>query len=427
MSPLLVCTYVTRVETLKKHILIVNQHGENRGDEAAMRAMLSGFTEHLGDVEFTLLYQFRDRQLKLTFEENVEDLPIVLPIADYLKALVFTLFKFFRIELMFLLPSTLTPIINAYKRTDLVVSAPGGPYFGDIYADHEILHWWFIYLGYLYKKPIFLYATSAGPFKNKFLNPIRRWLYPKFTQLVTREERSSSYIKGLIGKTTQIEVTADSAIQQSFRPYSRKAYFKDSVQDHESRLLAAISLNDYKYPNSSQPDTCKQRYNDAIIKVLTYLVSDKKAHLLLFPQLYGSVHDDVAFLNEICASLPTSASWEIVEPDLNSDMQRRLFGMCDVHLASRYHPAIFGNTALVPGVCIYYEHKALGFMKQLDLERYAFDIYDIQSNNIINALENIFENKPALIEHLAKRVPELRERARQTTRLAVQIISMADK
>ena len=48
--------------------------------------------------------------------------------------------------------------------------------------------------------------------------------------------------------------------------------------------------------------------------------------------------------------------------------------MCDLHLAIRYHPAIVGNTGPVPGLCIYYEHKALGFMQQLGLERFAVDI-----------------------------------------------------
>ena len=108
---------------------------------------------------------------------------------------------------------------------------------------------------------------------------------------------------------------------------------------------------------------------------------------------------------------------------LSSDMQRQLFGMCDIHLASRYHPAIFCNTAFVPGICIYYEHKALGFMQQLDLGRFAFDIYDIDPNSICDSLDEIIENRATLIQHLQQHVPTLRDRARRTTQLAVQLIS----
>ena len=44
-----------------------------------MRAMLASFVEELGEVDFTLLYQFRDRNLRLSFNENVRDLPIIIP------------------------------------------------------------------------------------------------------------------------------------------------------------------------------------------------------------------------------------------------------------------------------------------------------------------------------------------------------------
>ena len=44
-----------------------------------MRAMLASFVDELGEVDFTLLYQFRDRGLRLSFKENVRDLPIIIP------------------------------------------------------------------------------------------------------------------------------------------------------------------------------------------------------------------------------------------------------------------------------------------------------------------------------------------------------------
>ena len=114
---------------MKKHILIVNQHGENRGDEAAMRAILAGFSEGLDEVEFTLLYQFRDRSLRLSFDQDVDDYPIILPFLDYFRLLIFTILKMAGIEATGILSPTPKAIIAAYQKTDLVVSAPGGPYF----------------------------------------------------------------------------------------------------------------------------------------------------------------------------------------------------------------------------------------------------------------------------------------------------------
>ena len=109
------------------HILIANQHGENRGDEAAMRAMLQSFAQALPDTTFTLLYQFQDRGLRLTFDETVQDLPIVLPASDYIRALVYTGFKMTGLDLRSVLSPPKQPIVEAYARADRVVSAPGGP------------------------------------------------------------------------------------------------------------------------------------------------------------------------------------------------------------------------------------------------------------------------------------------------------------
>ncbi len=407
------------------HILIVNQHGENRGDEAAMRAMLASFCEQLPGTTFTLLYQFRDPDLRLSFREQVEDLPIVLPLRDYLRALLYTPMKRIGWDARWLLPASMRSIVRAYERADLVVSAPGGPYFGDIYINHEIVHWWYIYLAYLFRKPVFLYATSAGPFKKRWMNPVRRRMYPLFDRLVTREELSADYLRDLLGADTSIEVTADSAIQAAFGALPREEFFTGARAALAQRCVVAVSLNDFRYPDSDNVAASKQRYNDAMLQLLNHIAARVDAHFLFLPQLYGKVHDDTPYLASIARQLSNSASWEIVDPALDSDMQRSLFAMSDIFLASRYHPAIFGSTACVPGICIYYEHKALGFMRQLGLERCAFDINNLDVAQLCGAVDEILERREELGAHLRHIVPSLQERSARTTQMAVDCLQQS--
>lgn len=407
------------------HILIANQHGENRGDEAAMRAMLQSFAQALPDTTFTLLYQFQDRGLRLTFDETVQDLPIVLPASDYIRALVYTGFKMTGLDLRSVLSPPMQTIVEAYARADLVVSAPGGPYFGDIYANHEIVHWWYVLLGYLFEKPLFLYAASAGPFENPWLNPIRKWLYRKFDVLVARESLSAEFIRKLLGADTQVEVTADAAIQASFPPYPRSDYFRNERALLAERFLIAVSLNDFRYPESDDPAERRLAYDAAMLETLEHLAKRVPAHFLFLPQLYGRVHSDEPYLRRMAERLPAGVSWEIVDPGLGSDMQRRLFAMSDLHIASRYHPAIFGHTAYVPGICIYYEHKALGFMQQLELERYAFDINRVRGADLCSGLDEILVNRESLVAHLKAKIPVIREAAARTTGLAIDLLNRA--
>lgn len=404
-------------------ILIVNQHGENRGDEAAMRAMLASFVEELGDVDFTLLYQFQDRSLRLSFNENVRDLPIIIPAAEALGMVMFSAAKLARLGLKRLLGPSTAAIIDAYENADLIVSAPGGPYFGDIYRNHEIVHWFYIWLGAVYRKPLFLYATSAGPFETPWLNVVRKRLYPKFDVLCTREELSSKYIKQLLGPQTQVQVTADSALQQTFAPFPKSEFFSEDRSHLAEKFLVAVSLNDYSYPGDSEVAIRKRNYDEVMLELLAHTASRRDCHFLLLPQLYGSAHNDAPYLARMGSELPRGVSWEIVDEGLDSDAQRQIFAMCDLHIASRYHPAIFGNSGLTPGICIYYEHKALGFMQQLGLERFAFDIRTINAGELCAAIDEVLERREELVETLGQRIPSIRESARRTTKLAVELLN----
>lgn len=406
----------------RPHILIVNQHGENRGDEAAMRAMLASFVEELGDVEFTLLYQFQDRSLRLSFKEDVRDLPIVIPPLEALGMVLFSAARLGRVRLNRLLGPTTAEIIDAYERADLVVSAPGGPYFGDIYRNHELVHWFYIWLAGVYGKPTFLYATSAGPFETPGLNAARRRLFPKFDLLCTREELSATHIKGLLGQDTKVHVTADSALQQAFEPFSRDEYFQAERTGLGDKFLVAVSLLDFRYPGASDVADRKRHYDSAMLEVLNHIAEQRDCHFLLFPQLYGGAHQDAPYLERMANALHPSVSWEIVDTGLDSDAHRELFAMCDFHVASRYHPAIFGNSGLTPGVCVYYEHKALGFMQQLGLERFAFDIWDVDATELCEAVNEALERREELVETLRERIPALRATSGRTTKLAIELL-----
>lgn len=405
-----------------KNILIINQHGENRGDEAAMRAMLAGLENNTHETRFTIIAQFRDVSLNLAFKENVKLLHMKMAPHHFLGLVFHAFLKAFSLDLPFLLDNGCKAIIEAYQSADIVISAPGGPYFGDIYSGHELVHWFYVWLAKLHGKALFLYAPSAGPFNIKLLNPIRRHLYRQFDTLTVREELSGHYMKELLGEKDVIHVTADSALQQSFEPYSRNEYFTDGRRRLMKKRLIAVSAIHYKFPGDGDAGRLQCCYVKALLHCLKHLQHRADCHFLFFPQLYGSFHSDVSFLEGLAEKLPPEASWEIVAPDLDSDTQRRLMGMCDLCLASRYHPQIFAASAAVPGICIYYEHKALGFMTALGLRDFAFDIRKLDADAMCVRLDEALERHDDISSLIGQRMPALKARARETTALALQLL-----
>jgi polysaccharide pyruvyl transferase WcaK-like protein len=412
-------------KSVTKRVLIVNQHGENRGDEAAMRAMIKGLEKELGDVKITIVAQFQDTDLRLSFKQDVELLHMKMPHSHLLGLLLYSVGRLFKASIPFLLSSETKKIIESSKLADLVVSAPGGPYFGDIYYQHELLHWFYVFLACLYKKPLFLYAPSAGPFNIKPMNVVRKCLFKEFDVLCVREEISQEYLRTLLGDDVIIYLTADSALQESLESLERTDYFKGERAYLANKYLVSVSAIQYKYPGQDEIAEHQAMYTKAILRCLEHIGSKKDCHFLFLPQLYGRVHSDVPYLEHLGQSLSPGFSWEVVDPSADSDMQRRLFGMTDLCIASRYHPQIFAACSGVPGICIYYEHKALGFMSSLGLKDFAFDIRNLDADALCAKLDEAMEGHDELSAHIKKNIVKIQNRARRTTRLAVQCLYAA--
>jgi len=352
---------------------------------------------------------------------------MVMPAHKAIGLLMYVLGKTINIRLSFILDDTTKQIVHAYETADMVVSAPGGPYLGDIYFKHELVHWFFIWAAKVFKKPVVLYATSVGPFRIKLLNMLRKHLFGLFNIVCVREKISRDYIKELCGESVPVHVTADSALQWSFPAFERKEYFRDERSSLSGKFLVSVSAIQYSYPGMSNVLELQTHYENTLLDCFAHLEKKKDCHFMFFPQLYGAIHSDVPFLKKIGSKLPGDFSWEIVDHELDSDAQQRLFAMSDLCIASRYHPQIFAASAGVPGICIYYEHKAFGFMEMMGMQDFAFDIRRLKSEEICRTLDDALERREELSANMKKRIIPLREKAEQTTLLAVELLESACK
>ncbi|HXE81615.1 MAG TPA: polysaccharide pyruvyl transferase family protein, partial [Vicinamibacterales bacterium] len=303
-----------------KRILVVNQHGENRGDEAAMRAMIRAIAGRYPGSSFVVVAQLRDRTLRIPFQrEDVSILNMILPVADAAALAAHAAIRAIGLPARLPLPRRARAIRDAYEQADLVITAPGGPYFGDLYAGHELVHWFFVALARLHGKAVFQYAPSCGPFRIGVLNWLRRRFYRWIDVLVVREEISRNHLVELLGGATPVHLAADAAIQDSIPPAERRAYFTGERAHLRDRFLVAATLQRYRFPGSPDPRAKQAAYEQAALACLEHLASVRPAHILFFPQLYGSVHSDVAFHRYIGGRLPAGVSWEVVDPMLDSD------------------------------------------------------------------------------------------------------------
>ena len=404
-------------------IVIVNQHGENRGDEAALRAMIGALAEALdGEVEFDVVVQFRDRSLTLAFDETVRLHHMVMPLPDIARLGAYALARAATLDAGRILPRDARAIVEAIAAADLVISAPGGPYFGDLYAGHEPVHWLYVWLAALHQRPLYLYAPSAGPFEKPLHNVFRRRVYSLFDGLSVREERSAEHLHELLGADAEIDLTADSALQVDVPPIDRGTYFSGPRAALADRFVVAVSGMQYAYPGDPDPPSQRAAFTEAFVACLAHLVARRRCHVVFLPQLYGRVHDDRAYHELLGRRLPPGTSWEVVPAALDATGHRAVIAMADLCLMSRYHPQIFATSRCVPGVFVVYEHKQEAYLEAVGMRDYAFDIRALEPAVMCARLDEVLERRDELVERLRARIGAVRERSRTTTRRALDVL-----
>ncbi len=397
------------------NLLIVNQHGENRGDESAFKAMVRSFIRKY-DCNITVIGQFRAENFSFP-SDNLPDIHyinMVMPVSQAALLLWGSTLKFLRIPLLLFGNGAAIEIFNAYKNSDLVISGPGGPYFGDIYRGHEPVHWLFVLLGSLYKKPVYLYAPSAGPFNSTIFNIFRRNIYRRFRIIICRETESAEYIRSLDPSFMPV-VTADSAIQEKFNS-RRETGLPQQFSFNPDTKIISLSVLDYPRLNRKQRDS----YEQAVLSAIHYLHKQDSYKFIFLPQLYGGYHSDVGYMETLINSLPEEIDVSLLDDSLSSDAHRQLISQSEMVIASRYHPQIFAASARTPFIAICYQHKSSAFMRDINMQDFALDIFDITDDMIIPLIDRCLKEKQSIKETLDSSMQKKEQLARQTTLLINQ-------
>ena len=400
----------------KPHVLVVNQHGDNRGDEAALLAMCAGIEAELGPTQFTVIHQFNNAAAGPMLRPDALWITLKLPKFEALRILVYICLRIFGLRLHFLLGSLGKKTIAAYETADVVVSAPGGPYFGDLYIRHEAVHWLYVWLAKLHHVSAVLYATSAGPFQKKWANPFRRYTYRCFSRLFVREEISAEHIRGLfVGRrrNVNIEVSVDSALQVSVAPIDRLP---------EEDQLIVVSAIHWPYPNDPSPQLRQKEYDTSVVEAIKIFADGRPTQVVFVPQLYGSIHRDTPYLEGLVRLVPTNIRCEVLSDTKSSKEQRAVFAAADWVIAGRYHPAVFAVSAAVPLLCIAYEHKATGVLQAAGVPDAVLSIEEVSVEVVRAKARELLAGKADLLARLNVAQLALREVSSRTSVAVAEVV-----
>jgi len=401
------------------NILVLHAHWNNRGDEAAVRAMIDSLRSELPVKKVTIMIMGSDVSwFPYDDMEVIELYPSSSGgrIRGYLDPLLMlvTLGK-----LSFCKGGK--KFIKAADEADIVIHAPGGPSIGDLYGGRVLGDLPYLYrllvAKILKKKPLFFYAPSMGPFSGRLRNFIRKLILKRADMITVRDPISAAYLKEQLG--LEAYVTLDSALQNDIPEdyLARYDNLSGILEALEHRKVVGMVITDLKWhPVYGCFPLLGEEIVDVCLSVVDYLCRNGYA-ILLIPQLsgFGCTKDEAGLLERI--SKLNREQIHVCPPEIDSYGQQIIISRLFCLISMRYHPNIFAAKGNTPFIALSYEHKMRGFAKKIGFTELVIDVEEMSAGKIINKFVYLEQNYNAIREYLKQQGPQLKEESKKTTRI----------
>lgn len=399
-----------------KNIFIVNSPGSNVGDEAALKGIIYGIKRIDKDININVSYNGVTSFDSITnYVNKIYDESKFLKKERYIIIITKAILKKFGfiknnkdIESDFL---------QSFKESDLILVAPGGCGISNMSIRLWISLLRIILLSKIFKNKVFLNAPSMGPFNN---NAITKMVY-KFiinnVEAVTLRDRTSLKNVSLLNLefNKEIVITSDSAMQIPI-------YFKKQQHylDKEKIKIAITPIelawcNFYK--NDKNMDT---NIKNIFIDIIKYIRHNyKNSEITLIPHLYGTQNDV-----QLCNDIKNKCDCKNVKVSNTLDAENALleYQNYDICIGARHHSTAFASKMAIPSICLAYEHKALGFMEQCNMQDYVIDIRDVSLEKLIDKFEYIIKNYDSLVKNLKDSIKKVENDALNNSKIAVTLV-----
>ena len=391
-----------------KNIVIVNAHWNNRGDEAALRAVIKGIKAKFAESSITIL--FKDGK-------SIEQFPYhdIKYVESKFRTPIWNIWFTVLFKGLLGINKTLKNIVRVLNKADLIVYSPGGSVINKRF-------WWIKQMEYLtpficsriYSIPMVVAAPSIGPFNLDKKNRLLNWLLTAPKVFCVREELSAKYLNE-IGIKKNVYVTIDSAFydevdknenQTKLENYKELGEFLNTY-----KKVIGITITDFAW----HVKYCKDEFLSQNIRQsftqFIELLNIRGYGVLFIPQLFGN-QNDVDYMNGFSRKNTFTLS-----PDFDTYFQQYIISKLHAVVGMRYHSNIFSAKMGIPFIAIVYEEKMQGFIQLAGLDELAIDLNDLNFNNLIDKFTLLESNYNSIRKNLTSSLPEWQKLAEQTINL----------
>jgi colanic acid/amylovoran biosynthesis protein len=310
-------------------------------------------------------------------------------------------------------------VYTAYATADFVVAVPGNQFFSSgRYGWPLPLISMAVSLVHLYKKPLYVFPQSIGPFRRKWEIAMVRKGYGKARLVFLRDSISMQTAREIELPMDRVSYAPDPAF--NLPPANREvaeAVLKPYGYDRKKPNLGVSLIA--RMPSFLDANLMEDYYT-LVAKVLYDFAFQHGVRVFLFNQVNGpsEQEDDQIGSKAVLDRWPgKNAQIQIVSGDLSPELLKACYGCMDFFLASRLHAGIFAMGMGVPTLFIGYLSKTAGLLNAIGLQDWFIDLTQLDYAILYNYIDRAWSERQERVKQLALLLPKICEDAMQVGKL----------
>jgi polysaccharide pyruvyl transferase CsaB len=260
--------------------------------------------------------------------------------------------------------------------------------------------------------PVAVYAISAGPLETRAARELVREHVGRATLITVRDRQGKQLLED-VGIDRPIHVTADPALLLEPEELPDDALLREGV--HGKRRLVALSVRE---PGPAAPELDVGHYHALLAHAADFMIDRFDAEIVFVPMERRKM--DIQHSHAVLAGMELARHATVLKGKYSPAQLLSLFRHFDFALGMRLHFLIFAALQGVPLVALPYASKVTGLVEELAMEMPPLE--RVTTGRLIAHIDRSWDRQGELRARLEARIPELRERARETQRLLLPLL-----
>jgi len=295
------------------------------------------------------------------------------------------------------------------EKLDLLILGGGG-----ILYDRDVeLYLREVVLAHEADVPVVVYAISAGPLNDANNRKLIARQLNRAAAITVRDRQSLKLLEEA-GVEKEIILTADPALLLTSDPIPADAMKRESLD--AQHWLIGISVRE---PGPAAPDMDIDHYHALLANAADFMVARLDANVVFVPMERGKF--DVQHSHAVVARMQYAQQATVLKGEYSSPQMLSLISHFQFCVGMRLHFLIFAAMQSVPIVALPYASKVQGFLEDLDIP--TPPLRDVTTGGLIAYIDRAWDRQGEIRQRIVERLPVLQERARETNRIVVRVLS----